>query len=153
MGNTGRKDYSTSNYAYIKGYKWSLPSAGTYVLFCTLRTYHASNGQAKVKLDVLNHFGSSKLEGVPDKESIKYGSSIRMQEVWKDKSFGYTNHIQSWTWQVTVTGKMDIGLYGTATASRIGVQNDGNGWSNQIWWRVPQSQEGPFMKLPPTDEE
>lgn len=146
-GDTGRKDYRVGSYAKVNGYHWDLPGAGTYILFCTLRSYHGSPGKALVKLDVNTAENNAKLLA-PDKGGVKYGSTVRMQEYWLRKPFSFTNHIMTWSWQVTVTGKMQVGLYGKADRSEIGVQNDSNGWSSCIWWKPPTMETEPTLLLP-----
>ena len=146
-GDTGRKNYRVGAFAKLTGYHWDLPGAGTYILYCTLRTYHGNYGKAVVKLDVNSASGDAKLLA-PDKDGSKYGSTVRMQEYWKAKPFSFTNHIATWSWRVTVTGRMQIGLYGKSDRGSIGLQNDGNGWSSCIWWKPPSSETGPTLVLP-----
>jgi len=140
-GNAGRKNYPVGKYGHMKGYDWELPEAGTYILFATVRNYHGGRGKANVMLNVVTAAKGAVLKSA-DHGGIKYGSTIRMQEFWDRPAFSFTNHMSTWTWQVEVTGKMTIGLHGKAETNNIGLQNDGNGWSNTIWWQPPSTKVG-----------
>jgi len=125
-------------YTTLLGYRWDLPRAGTYTIIQTLRTYATDAGSGTVKLDLDAAFtdaGTKML--LDDVGDVKYGESQRRMIHWDKKSWSLINHAATFYWQVTVTGPARVVLQGMRSkgGGKIGVQNDGNGFSGSIWYK------------------
>lgn len=142
----GARQFSTNKFTNINGFSWDLPEAGTYDLFASLRTYVTSTGAARVKLGIEDGSGPGKLE-IDDANNEKYGKSVRMLVSWNKKAWSLINQGVGMQWRVKVTGKVRVTLMGKASSNGLGLQNDGNGYNNLMWWNAEYAKPG-LLKLP-----
>ena len=124
-------------------YKWTLPKAGRYIIFATLRAYQTTG----------SGFSKIRIPGV--------GSSDRMvSEFYGDVRFRLMNHVASFAWYTKVDGPTTLRLQAARAycGSCTGIQSDRNGYNEltalslptglNLWqktitgsglWRVPRA--------------
>jgi hypothetical protein len=100
-------------------YKADLPSAGNYLIYASLRAYHAGDGVGLGHVMLYNNT-----------DSADVANSTRMLiEFQPGTTMGIVNMMCSSLWKVTVNGPKTIFLRGKATAvNRVGIQCDANGY-------------------------
>ena len=121
---TSNVDFGTSwasvNTTY---YKWDLPVAGDYIVWCTLRARNwGTNGFGKVRL-----YNASTATAVTNTETmlIEQQNSVLL------------NTMSTSIWKFTATGATTLVLQGSAsTSGSIGIQSDANGYNEFGYVRI-----------------
>ena len=104
-------------------FKWDLPVAGTYILYCTLRTY-LWNTTGFIKCRLYNNTAGSATS-----------QSDRMLFEAQSTTMAF-NVANTPVWQVEVSTASTVYLQLNATTAAAGIQDDSNGYNECGWIRT-----------------
>lgn len=122
---TSNVDFGTSwNTVNSTYYRWNLPAAGTYMVWCTLRArVWGVNAFGKIRL-----FNVTAGAAVADSDTMLIESQVGSQSL---------NMMCSALWKFVATGATTLYLQGISTsASACGIQADSNGWNELGYIRI-----------------
>ena len=104
-------------------FKWDLPVAGTYILYCTLRTY-LWNTTGFIKCRLYNNTAGS---------AISQSDRMLFEAQSTTMAFNVAN---TPVWQVEVSTASTVYLQLNATTAAAGIQDDSNGYNECGWIRT-----------------